>query len=60
MIFQNPVKSSIITIFGYGRLTVPADALRDWEQARATPADFAIAYVRVIGQFPDIVAEAVA
>ena len=42
------------------RFRVPVGTLRDWEQARATPPDFAIAYVRVIGQHPDIVAKAVA
>ncbi|WP_292489373.1 hypothetical protein [Mesorhizobium sp.] len=34
--------------------------MRDWEQARATAPDFAIAYVRVIGQHPDMVAKAIA
>ncbi len=42
------------------RFRVPVDTLRDWEQARATPPDFAIAYVRVIGQYPEIVAKVVA
>ncbi|MBB2970066.1 helix-turn-helix domain-containing protein [Mesorhizobium sp. RMAD-H1] len=42
------------------RFRVPVGTLRDWEQARATAPDFAIAYVRVIGQYPDIVAKAVA
>lgn len=42
------------------RFRVPVGTLRDWEQARATAPDFAIAYVRVIGQHPDIVAKAVA
>jgi putative transcriptional regulator len=42
------------------RFRVPVGTLRDWEQARATPPDFAIAYIRVIGQHPDIVAKAVA
>jgi putative transcriptional regulator len=42
------------------RFRVPVGTLRDWEQARATPPDFAVAYVRVIGQHPDIVAKAVA
>ncbi len=42
------------------RFHVPVGTLRDWEQARATAPDFAIAYVRVIGQHPDIVARAVA
>ena len=41
-------------------LRVPVGTLRDWEQARATAPDFAIAYVRVIGQHPDMVAKAVA
>ena len=42
------------------RFRVPVGTLRDWEQARATAPDFAVAYVRVIGQHPDIVARAVA
>ena len=42
------------------RFRVPVGTLRDWEQARATPPDFAIAYVRVIRQYPDMVAQAVA
>lgn len=42
------------------RFRVPVGTLRDWEQARATPPDFAVAYVRVIGQHPDLVAELVA
>jgi putative transcriptional regulator len=42
------------------RFRVPVGTLRDWEQARATAPDFAIAYVRVIGRHPDMVAKAVA
>ncbi len=42
------------------RFRVPVGTLRDWEQVRATAPDFAIAYVRVIGLHPDIVAKAVA
>jgi putative transcriptional regulator len=42
------------------RFRVPIGTLRDWEQARTTAPDFAIAYVRVIGQHPDMVAKAVA
>lgn len=42
------------------RFRVPVGTLRDWEQARATPPDFAVAYVRVIGQHPDLVAKLVA
>lgn len=42
------------------RFCVPVGTLRDWEQARATAPDFAVAYVRVIGQHPDMVAQAVA
>jgi putative transcriptional regulator len=38
---------------------VPVGTLRDWEQARATAPDFAVAYVRVIAQHPDLVAEVV-
>lgn len=43
-----------------GRFHVPVGTLRDWEQARATAPDFAIAYVRVIAAHPDMVAKAVA
>ena len=39
---------------------IPVGTLRDWEQARATAPAFAVAYVQVIGQHPDIVAQAVA
>ena len=42
------------------RFHVPVGTLRDWEQSRATAPDFAVAYVQVIGQHPDIVAQAVA
>lgn len=42
------------------RFRVPVGTLRDWEQARATAPDFAVAYVRVIGRHPDMVAEAIA
>ena len=39
------------------RFCVPAGTLRDWEQARSTPPDFAIAYVKVIACHPDMLAE---
>ena len=42
------------------RFHVPVGTLRDWEQARATAPDFAVAYVRVIAKHPDIVTSAVA
>lgn len=42
------------------RFRVPVGTLRDWEQARVTAPDFAVAYVRVIGKHPDMVAKAVA
>ena len=42
------------------RFHVPVGTLRDWEQARATAPDFAIAYVRVIAKHPDLVTSAVA
>lgn len=42
------------------RFRVPVGTLRDWEQARATAPDFAVAYVRVIGAHPDMVAHALA
>jgi putative transcriptional regulator len=41
------------------RFHVPVGTLRDWEQSRSTPPDFAVAYVRVIARHPDMVAEAV-
>lgn len=42
------------------RFRVPVGTLRHWEQVRATAPDFAVAYVRVISQHPDMVAKAVA
>lgn len=42
------------------RFRVPVGTLRDWEQARVTAPDFAVAYVRVIGKHPEIVAQALA
>jgi putative transcriptional regulator len=42
------------------RFRVPVGTLRDWEQARVTAPDFAVAYVRVIARHPDMVAKAVA
>ncbi|KPP81374.1 MAG: toxin-antitoxin system toxin component [Oceanicaulis sp. HLUCCA04] len=39
------------------RFRVPVGTLRDWEQARVTAPDFAIAYVRVIARHPDMVTE---
>lgn len=41
------------------RFHVPVGTLRDWEQARATPPDFAVAYVKVIGQHPSLVVGAI-
>jgi len=41
------------------RFHVPVGTLRDWEQARVTAPDFAVAYVRVIARHPEIVARAV-
>lgn len=40
------------------RFKVPPGTLRDWEQARATPPDFAMAYVAVIALHPDLVVAA--
>jgi putative transcriptional regulator len=40
------------------RFRVPVGTLKDWEQARATPPDFALAYVTVIARFPELVTEA--
>lgn len=42
------------------RFRVPVGTLRDWEQARSTPPDFAVAYVRVIREHPQMVAGLVA
>ncbi len=42
------------------RFRVPLGTLRDWEQARSTPPEFAVAYVKIIARCPDIVAEEVA
>jgi putative transcriptional regulator len=39
-----------------GRFRVPVGTLRDWEQARVSPPDFAVAYVKVIGRYPEMVA----
>lgn len=42
------------------RFHVPVGTLRDWEQARVTPPDFAVAYVKVIARHPELVGQAVA
>jgi len=42
------------------RSRVPVGKPRDWEQARATPPDFAIACARGMGQHSDRVATVVA
>jgi len=42
------------------RFHVPVSTLRDWEQARTTAPDFAVAYVRVIGKMPEMVEQIVA
>lgn len=39
---------------------VPVGTLRDWEQARSTAPNFALAYMRVIALHPDVIAQAVA
>ncbi|MBB3936220.1 helix-turn-helix domain-containing protein [Aureimonas phyllosphaerae] len=41
------------------RFRVPVGTLRDWEQARTAPPDFALAYVRVIERHPEMVLEAI-
>jgi len=40
------------------RFHVPVGTLRDWEQTRATPPDFAIAYIKVIASNPKAVEKA--
>jgi putative transcriptional regulator len=42
------------------RFRVPVGTLCDWERVRATAPDFAVAYVRVMGRHPEMVAKAVA
>ena len=42
------------------RFHVPLGTLRDWEQARVTAPDYAVAYVRVIQRDPDFVAASLA
>jgi putative transcriptional regulator len=42
------------------RFRVPLGTLRDWEQARTTAPDFAVAYIRVIAKHPEMVAQDVA
>ncbi|MBX3570319.1 MAG: helix-turn-helix domain-containing protein [Rhizobiaceae bacterium] len=39
-----------------GHFRVTVGTLRDWEWARVSPPDFAVAYVKVLGKFPDMVA----
>lgn len=41
------------------RFRVPVGTLRDWEQARTAPPDFALAYLRVIERHPEMVLEAI-
>lgn len=42
------------------RFRIPVGVLRDWEQVRSTAPDFAVAYVRVIAAYPELVAQVVA
>ncbi len=42
------------------RFLVPVGTLRDWEQARVTPPEFAVAYAKVIAKHPDLVVAALA
>ena len=42
------------------RYLVPIGTLRDWEQARVTPPELAVAYARAISAAPNTVARAVA
>jgi len=39
------------------RFRIPVGTLRDWEQSRATPPDFAMVYIALIERDPDLVAE---
>jgi len=39
------------------RFRVPLGTLRDWEQSRSMPPEFAVAYVKVMARYPDLVAE---
>ncbi len=42
------------------RFRIPVGTLRDWEQARSTPPQFAIAYIKVIANHPQMVAREIA
>ena len=42
------------------RFRVPVGTLRDWEQARVMPPEYAVAYARVIQADPDFVERAIA
>lgn len=42
------------------RFRVPVGTLRDWEQARTSAPDFAVAYMRVIAQHADLVEQVLA
>ncbi|WP_111748824.1 helix-turn-helix domain-containing protein [Salinisphaera orenii] len=41
------------------RFHVPVGTLRDWEQTRVTAPDFALAYLKVIRDHPDMVEQSV-
>ncbi len=42
------------------RFRVPIGTLRDWEQARVTPPEYAVAYAQVIAADPEFVDQAIA
>lgn len=42
------------------RFHIPVGTLRDWEQARSTPPQFAIAYIKLIARHPETVAREIA
>lgn len=37
------------------RFRVPVGTLRDWEQSRVSPPEYALAYMRLIGRDPELV-----
>lgn len=42
------------------RFRIPVGTLQDWEQARVTPPEYAVAYARVIAANPEFVEKAIA
>ena len=58
MIRRTRTKLGLSQVEFAAKFHVPVGTLRDWEQARATAPDFAVAYISVIDRHPDMVARA--